>query len=554
MFQFTDRQLQKNHVGGVMSQHFVQPFETLENRIQFNGGSLDPAFNGGQIVQTTIAGGSSIATDVKTLPDGSILAVGVLNKRKNNHSINKSELIVVKYNFNGSLDTSFGAGGEIVATPRGLKSHPTLALTPDGGFLVGGSTDVFNETPHVIVKFSANGTIDTTFGSNGEIKFTADQNVQSMPVDPSGRIYVADFQAGPNQTEEGALIRYSAKGELDTTFSGGGTFAVLPPRFSTHTTATMNAIEFDSQGRILTSLILETTDADTNTHDDQGFIYRLLDSGKVDKSFDDRGVQPLNVADHLIAVRPDGGLVLAGEEDVFIPGNIEELRPDLTLDPFFGNNGKISSVSQQPVAFGTDGSLLVGSGIGAFSVSRLQSNGSPDTNFGASGKLTLDSGDASAVNAVTFAPDTTIVAAGDIGVHSSTDKTDTRTFTIARILPSEMPVAQLVPKTLKTSSKYLTFNVEIRSSHGVDVSTLDNNDLRLFNKDSIPSKVQFSTETDIGDGVIEATYRALAPSGSKWTAADNGTYTVRLLSKAITNISGVVASAGNLGTLRVKIA
>ena len=105
-----------------------------------------------------------------------------------------------------------------------------LALTPDGGFLVGGSTDVFNDTPHIILKFTADGKIDTTFGSNGEIKFTADQHVQSMVVDPSGRIYVADSQAGPNQTQEGALIRYSAKGKLDTTFSGGGTFAVLPRR------------------------------------------------------------------------------------------------------------------------------------------------------------------------------------------------------------------------------------------------------------------------------------------------------------------------------------
>ena len=86
----------------------------------------DPAFNGGQIVQTTFVGGSSVATDVKALPDGSVLAVGVLNKRKNNHSINESELIVVKYRFDGSLDTSFGAGGEIVATPRGIRAAQCL--------------------------------------------------------------------------------------------------------------------------------------------------------------------------------------------------------------------------------------------------------------------------------------------------------------------------------------------------------------------------------------------------------------------------------------------
>ena len=65
----------------------------------------------------------------------------------------------------------------------------------------------------------------------------------------------------------------------------------------------------------------------------------------------------------------------------------------------------------------------------------------------------------------------------------------------------------------------------------------------------------FSSETDLdGDQYIEATYRAPAPDGTVWTAADNGTYTVRLLSKAIMNTTGVVASAGNLATLRVKIA
>ena len=91
---------------------------------------------------------------------------------------------MVKYNFDGSLDTHFGVGGEIIATPRGVKSGSQIVSTPDGGFLV------YGHDQSLLLKFTDAGNVDTTFGSNGSVPLTDLTDIGSIKVDSRGRILI----------------------------------------------------------------------------------------------------------------------------------------------------------------------------------------------------------------------------------------------------------------------------------------------------------------------------------------------------------------------------
>src|SRR3954468_4242257 len=70
----------------------------------------------------------------------------------------------------GDLDTSF-AGDGIAETPRDTKIlfNDAVVLTNDKVLFGGGTSEVFvaDQDSYVLRRFNADGTLDTTFGTNG---------------------------------------------------------------------------------------------------------------------------------------------------------------------------------------------------------------------------------------------------------------------------------------------------------------------------------------------------------------------------------------------------
>src|SRR4029077_12735316 len=93
-------------------------------------------------------------------PDGKLVVAGETG----------SSWQVVRYNANGSLDTNFGTGG-VVTTPfasvtyiRGLAIYPNAGTPNDGKILV--------VRPGGMVRYNADGTLDSTFGTGGQVSLT----------------------------------------------------------------------------------------------------------------------------------------------------------------------------------------------------------------------------------------------------------------------------------------------------------------------------------------------------------------------------------------------
>ncbi len=170
-------------------------------------GALDATFGAGGIVITNTGSLSSIAA-ITIQPDGKIIAVGT------------GEFSVARYNTNGTLDASFGTGGTVTATLTGGIQASSMALQTDGKIIVaGGSADV---TKFVVARFTASGTLDTTFGTAGFVTTSfSSAFAHGVTLQPDGKVVVGGSSSSGGQSNF-TLIRYNTSGALDSTFGAGG--------------------------------------------------------------------------------------------------------------------------------------------------------------------------------------------------------------------------------------------------------------------------------------------------------------------------------------------
>jgi uncharacterized delta-60 repeat protein len=132
---------------------------------RYINGSLDTSFGSSGIVTTTI-GSSAQINDVVLQSNGKIIAVGFAD----------NQFALARYNTNGTLDTTFGSGG-IVTTSIGTTANAnSIALQNNGQIIVAGNSD----TGVIIVRYNTDGSIDTSFGANGIINFPDSNNAPDI--------------------------------------------------------------------------------------------------------------------------------------------------------------------------------------------------------------------------------------------------------------------------------------------------------------------------------------------------------------------------------------
>jgi len=197
---------------------------------------------------------------------------------------------VARYNANGTLDTSFDTDGTVTTNSAGSHHDEAraVAIQPDGKIVVAGSGafDFF------LVRYNANGSLDTTFGfNNGKVLTDTggdNETIRSLAIQADGKILAVG--AGNNS---GVIARYNADGSLDTTFDGDG--KVFQPDCS----GCFNNVRLQADGKILATGI--------------GSILRFNTNGSVDTSFGMSGtawVQRHN--SYALLIEPDGKIVVGG--------------------------------------------------------------------------------------------------------------------------------------------------------------------------------------------------------------------------------------------------
>jgi uncharacterized delta-60 repeat protein len=149
------------------------------------------------------------------LPDGKLLLAGDSSVDQGaNH-----EPTLVRFTADGFLDTSFGSGGVVrTAVGPGHAHWGGIALQADGKVVVAGGTGLTYVTTTLLARYDENGNLDPTFGSGGLVIGTGmDGGFEDVTIQPDGMIVAAGRDG-----VELLVQRFDAKGALDETFGTAG--------------------------------------------------------------------------------------------------------------------------------------------------------------------------------------------------------------------------------------------------------------------------------------------------------------------------------------------
>jgi uncharacterized delta-60 repeat protein len=274
---------------------------------------------------------------------------------------------------------------------------------------------------------ASDGDLDTTFGYGGRVTtdFGKSDFVEALVIQPDGKI-VAAGQAARNfdpASGDFALTRYHIDGSLDMTFGVAGKVAT---DFSGRVDL-IYAVSMQSDGKIVAA------GSAISTFDSDFALARYNNDGSLDLTFGTAGKVTTKFSDlydsiNALVIQSDGKIVAAGlaaydydlgSGDFALARYNNDGSPDTT----FGISGKVTTDFSgtldyvSDLAILSDGRLVTAgqtlSNSADFALARYNNDGSPDMTFGISGMVTTDfSGLHDSANALAIQRDGKIIVAG----------------------------------------------------------------------------------------------------------------------------------------------
>jgi uncharacterized delta-60 repeat protein len=440
--------------------------KALEDRRLLAAGDLDVTFGNGGVVTTNMTSFQDSAAAVAVQPDGKIVVAG--------DSFSKSgpdggAFAVVRYNSNGTLDSSFGAGGKVTTIVNAKRYDAASAVAIDtsgspasnphyGKIYVAGSVDVANglsgrDLAFCLLRYNANGTLDTAFGGSsakGRVitNFkTGAEIAYGLAVQNDGRVIVS---GGGQFTHDFVLARYNPDGTLDASFAQQGKRTTDAGIISG---AGPRGMVLQADGKI----VVVAPGEHPVTGTDLSVVARYNANGTLDGSFGTGGLATIdNHRLESLAVQADGGVVASGYAAVGSSMGWALARLDAIgqLDGGFGLGGTVVLTAignAKQVAIAADGKIVAagyayqmatGEDI---AVARLLSDGSLDPSFGAGGFANIAvSPFRDRAMDVAIQPDGRIVAAGFRDSGGDGDRSNDRAIAVARWLGDSPLLAESI--------------------------------------------------------------------------------------------------------------
>ncbi len=252
-------------------------------------------------------------------PNGKIIAVGGIGNASGNPTVSHG-FTLARFETDGALDANFGNAGVVITDVRGDNGAcgaTGVALQSDGKFVVVGNTqaNTGNNEDFGVLRYNADGTLDTDFGTNGVVITDLNTGSRDFPrgvaVRGDGKIFVVGTTQ-KNNDDDIALVCYNADGTLDTGF---GTNGIVINNVENGATASGrlfdegNSLVLQGDGKIL---IGGATDIANYC------FLRYFDDGLLDSTFGGTGVvirDPGSRDDFIagIALQSDGNIVATGK-------------------------------------------------------------------------------------------------------------------------------------------------------------------------------------------------------------------------------------------------
>ena len=356
---------------------------------QAAAGDLDTTFgSGGTII--TIMPNKGWGNQIAIQPDGKLVVGGF------NGANTVTDVSVVRYNTDGTLDTTFGPShtGIVITNFGGQDYARATILQPDGKILAGGSGGAANGGDFALARYNSDGTLDSTFGTGGMVltDFAGRQDViRALLLQPADNKIIAAGFTGYTGHFDFALARYNPDGSLDPTFGVAGKVVTDFGRVDQGRGAVLQP-----DGKI----VMDGLSKSTNSVSDFA-LARYNSDGSLDTTF---GVGGKVMTDfgkfevaRAIVLQPDGKIVAGGYSGCCGGG-----RPAIkgSADPDLAADG-YSAAPNTP---------------SDFAIARYDTDGSLDTTFGpaGTGKVITDIfGNADHARGLALQPDGKLILAGN---------------------------------------------------------------------------------------------------------------------------------------------
>ena len=405
-------------------------------------GDLDTSFSGDGKVTTNFTRRADFATGMTLQSDGRIVTAGAAGVGGSN-----PKFALARHNADGTLDLTFGGDGKVTTdiTPKNDGAN-SMTIDGNGRIVAAGIVGLGGSDPKfALVRYNPDGSLDTSFNGDGKVVTNFSRHYDSaraVVIDPNGKIVVAGtVNWGPNPNF--GVARYQPDGSLDTSFSGDGKVTIDVSGRSD------NAFEtaIQSDGKIV---VAGEGGFGRGRTDSKFALVRLTDAGALDESFSTDGkvftqFTPRFDLAYDVIVDGNNRIVAVGSAGAWVNKRFALARysPNGSLDTSFGGDGKVTTDFTHlhddavDISIQQDEKILIGGQAGyrlnraansQFALARYNTNGSLDPSFSGDGKLSTnitrkDDG----ANRIMIQEDEKIVAAGYAGGAT--------TFAIARYLP-----------------------------------------------------------------------------------------------------------------------
>jgi len=286
-------------------------------------GSLDRSFGSMGRVTTSFPAGGAWGNALAIQADGKIVVAGSVD----------GAFALARYDPDGSLDTSFGSSGLVTTSfAEGDAWGNALAIQANGLIVVGGSAG----GKFALVRYTIDGLLDSSFGSGGQLTtwFAGGRAwATAVTIQTDGKIVAAGGDG-----RKFALARYETNGALDNRFGGDGK---VRTDFGPQAKDYVIGATLQADGKIVAA----------GKSGYQWFaLARYRTDGSLDQSFGDQGRirtrfgPDLRASADDVVVQADRKIVVAGwAGNNYVSFALARYRPDGTLDPSFGGDGRVKT-------------------------------------------------------------------------------------------------------------------------------------------------------------------------------------------------------------------
>jgi uncharacterized delta-60 repeat protein len=240
--------------------------------------------------------------------------------------VRQTGVTLLRLNADGTRDTGFGTGGEVVTDLGGGHVFGnSVAVQLDGRIVIAGWGASAGASAVSVTRYLCDGNLDSMFGQNGIVVSSEvfarnayipnysppPQPALAVFVRPGGQIVVTGTMSLDYPEDLGvgvALLQYTASGSRDDDFGNQGVVE-LPQLYSILQEGSVVALEPDGH---ITLIGLSS--------DNRGALVRLTSQGQLDTRFDSDGILLTDLGfiitniqiGNALAAEPDGRIVAAG--------------------------------------------------------------------------------------------------------------------------------------------------------------------------------------------------------------------------------------------------